>query len=681
MKTALAILICLAIAPSAALAMTVMQDPSGDVSATTRTDQTTMIPAGARDIADLTQLDLAESETELTFTLYDAAYSQTAEPDGAFLSFGFNLKGTEFLVGYSIPSTTPLYPATGASLSHRLIGETTWEPAQQLETEFAAGSPGSFVAHVPRELLVDEFGNQPRAGDVLDAFWSSSVDHFSQGSLVSVVGPGLVAKITDAMPNTGTSDAAIELQLTPPTGKTVELSSPEPIRSSNGEQGTIVFQVFTSNYGPEAIDLSLSIVDAPSQWTTALARTSVRVPSETTVATPVIVGIPFGHSHGKFLGMNVSLSNQNGETLDRLQLGIKYLDIPQPAGHHNTLWLHTLLDDPALGVADLASGHTNPFMSTDEEDTRDTHGNLYSDHFGPIQAPTTFTWCIPLSPTLQIGLDFDLQGDLDFRANLQAGIPVTGNAQTRLLLSGSPTESGFGDQSTCTEDRSFLAIANFPSAPVSLQPGTPVDIAATTPPAADLVPYARGRELMLEVILTTDTPVSYRLADEPRIVAGGSLTLPLFEYHDPAPRVQVEGPTITTNTPPKLLRNPGTTAVFNFTIAGNEDDYQIQVLGLNNEWAQPIPATVKPDGTFSIQVRIPNDALDGILCDLIVKAVSKDNENLALARITVEVDQDIQHPNDATLSNANGAPSAGFGALSLTLLGLAIAASRTKPRT
>lgn len=187
----------------------------------------------------------------------------------------------------------------------------------------------------------------------------------------------------------------------------VNIAAKKPFRPSNGAAAAYLFEL--SANGPAGSHVTVGLVGLPETWSAAYPRTLV-LPREGNASFPVILGVPFAHSHGGEQQIRVVLTDMKDETTwGAAAMAIHWLDVAQPAGHHPTLFLHSA---PGSDPLASATGRLDVWMSTVEDlsgqATEDpipaaNPGGL-SERAGGLHRYTLPN--VPLSPALQLGLSF-----------------------------------------------------------------------------------------------------------------------------------------------------------------------------------------------------------------------------------------------------------------------------------
>lgn len=145
------------------------------------------------------------------------------------------------------------------------------------------------------------------------------------------------ATLFDVIQGTDTMTFPADARLTIPgaEGLAIGISTPSPIRFSNGAATTFHWPITISNQGtleeftiattqPESFE-----VDAPA---------AIRISPGEEKTMQVFVTTPFRHLHGETEQVHITISSETGNTT--YPIGIHYPLIPQPAGHHPTMWFH-----------------------------------------------------------------------------------------------------------------------------------------------------------------------------------------------------------------------------------------------------------------------------------------------------------------------------------------------------
>ena len=678
-----------------------LEDPAGDA-ALTALGQPAGAPAEVASETDLVHLDILESRSHLTFTVGIAAHRE----DGAFGAVTltrFRHADTRYEVGIWTRDegrTAWLAQYDGARDAFVRVAEL----AQQVDM-----SASTVSADVPRHLLVDGNGSAPFPGRLLEDLhtfaWTIQAGAIRAGPLPL---PSPVLALGDRMPDAGFAPQPFVVRMGLAQTGHAMLGSEQPFRASNGEASTFVFRVDATNHGPAEDRFAFRALDTPMGWTVRMPPSSLAIPARTTITLPVVVQTEFGHRHGEsasFILEMASLSDR--ASVGRVELGLRYADPPQPAGHHNVLTFHTSRWDAGNPFSEAfvtafsaAYGHdvrTEPYMNADPDDELDTRMPAEAapcefDFPPQVRTAAAYCWFIPLAPRLELGLDFDLAaGPGKVHLPIRSAGPMPGAVVGGALYFAYPAE----EQPTEEWNQRFeqVRLADItPTAPLELGANAQMtlDLDVVPTPESDLVPWRPDAQLWLVVAMTTtrpQEPFSGHL--EPELLPGGSLQLPLLEYADPVQSVffgastallEVEGAA-------EKLVNPGEAAVFTLqlrNLADADATFHFQLAGSRSEWAQIVGSghlRVPAQGSVPVRVlvRAPADAPDGAVADLVVEATSIHDVTVrGLARLKTTVDRDADLADESALagdvSRAKGmpAPAPALGLLALAAFALAL---------
>jgi hypothetical protein len=681
----------------------VLDDRAGDVKlAFASTDQD---PAGRWVAADLRSLDVRETPEAFTFTLTVASLKPSPEvpifeDTGYGIEFRHNdrqfrieMQRQDYGTGADTYGYLEVYDPGRAS--YDMLG-TSQQPTVDLDA-------GTLAFTVDRDLLVDGQGNAPHP-EVPFSGWrvlseGNPVFGASFGSFCLLEDQGCVADpfpaAHDAMPDVGNGTADLPIRFGVAQSGDARLSSESSTRASNGEATTIVYQVVGRNLDLSNRTFALSASGVPAGWQVTLPAERMKIPGNGSVTFPVLLNLPFAHQHGTYQKFLVELTSvADPASVGRIQLGVRFTNPPQPAGHHSTLWLHASLpqspsmlpatDNPAADS--LLAGSRELYMNALEQDPLDGHkevpGSGCRAGGASLQVPPAvpprqgYCWSIPLSPALQLGLDFDLQRTGKISIPFKTTLPMLGSTLEGELRHYAPAQAdtnssdvpGFSD----TRERTVLA---------TLKAKAPVDVGANTEgtfleadlvptPESDYVPYVKGASLVLElrVAFTRADTLSLGGSMSPLVQGGGTLTdLPLNEYRDRVAQVFASNNTLllVATGPQDRATNPGKTVLFNLTLenhAASTGTFNLDLSGTHLAWAEllePVGAQVRigagQSQPVSVAVRVPKDADQGDASDLVLSATSASDLNIrSLARLYTAVDTAKQYPDDAPFLLASG---------------------------
>jgi hypothetical protein len=720
--------------PAAGTAVRLLDDAGGDVQVTAAGQAGS--PAGRFEAADLKALDVAETADELTFTV--TAASLHGSPEAPFLEtiiyrVGFQHNDRQFRV--ILVRNVVQTASYSAQLQAYDAGRHGFFALTRMQEAAADEAANTLSASFAKDLLVDAEGNAPQpqmpftgwhvgATNIGTSFFGGG-----QGGQVCVAttcqGPPNV-QASDAMPNqgNGTTDLAIRFGVV--QAGHARLASPIPTRASNGEATTIVYQVTARNLGAASELFMLGASGAPGGWDVQLPAEHVTIPGNGSVVFPVLLSMPFTHQHGTYEFFVLSLTSmRDSGSVGRVQLGVRFSNPPQPAGHHNALWVHTADSLNFLDQVPFGAEATDPvigtgatlYMNAQEDDPLDSHlqvpGQGCNFNTQAVPPRAGYCWDIPLSPGLEIGLDFDLNKTGKVSVPVTTKPPLLGAQLTGSLLYYPPPNNtrqqrnGFGPNGF--EDASVEVGRLKPQAPVDIgaSTSTPVILAADLAPTGKetYIPFAKGASLVLrlEVDFTGTIPTQFpNEATPPFIQPGGLVTdLPLFEYHDRVNQLFASSSSLmlSAGSPQDRMANPGKQVLFNLTLMNHGEaaaTVDLQLTGTHTDWSQMLAPTASqvtvPAGgrlPVSVAVRIPPTAAPdanghGDMADLVLSVTgTADLNQRTLARLHVMVDDSRDWPGDEAAIQAmmgmkakKGTPGLEAPLLLAAALGLALAMRR-----
>jgi hypothetical protein len=608
-------------------------DPEGDVNTTILEDQ--QIPIGPQAF-DLLQLDAVESRDTIDFTATIANFQRTTDT-GLNLFTGFQFDDTEFLCIIEF-SSLPIGDITSGYLYKRPAGGAEWVNQNITYATVTDGAPATVKFTVDRNDIQNEIGFTPYEGDKLESFWMAITDEITRSQIVGGL-PRLAPYIH--FDDNAESNNVLQLEQGQEQRKGIQLHSPEPIRRTNGEGQTLIFNVTTTNFEEEDREIQFTITDAPADWEVTPLVPVLSVPAGTTVSTPVAVSIPFRHTHGDTVTTTITLSDLETEkTLDSLELGMYFLKIPLPSGHHDTVWFHTLGESDPDATGQYRGTRTTPFLTTNQEQGWDTKNPVQSRSYDLVK-PTMFFWCLPINPAMMIGLDM-LEGAGETVIDFRSELPLSGTAEGRIMLHGDG--QGYMEDSKCSR-KPGKEIASFDVGQLNLERGVVVTKeilfeteASRTPPSMQWMVI----EITYNVELSL-APLGYY----PTIEHGMHMSLPLADYEEELPKFQsLSDAELDVLGDSRVKRNPGSVALFEFQLTG-EGEYALELIGNQAGWAS-LPSSTANEGSLFATVSIPNDASIGSVLELVIQA--QQGEELALAQFSVEVAEG-EFPDDRETAN------------------------------
>jgi len=665
-------------------------------------------PGGRFGPTDLKSLDVQETNEGFSFILGVATLSPSpAEIPGAesgryaimFQNFDrqFRLNIQRFTFGGTqyAASLQALDPAR-----HGYFTVTNNPQDIEVKEDLTANTVTATLKH--RDLLVDGHGAAPHPEVPFTGFHATAAalsNNIQFGRAPGAGGQKLpVPTATDAMPdsqNSTLNGGAMPIHFGVLQSGHARLKADIPARSSNGEATTFVYEVLAMNMGASEDHFNLLTIGVDPTWQVKLPADQVVIPGNGTLRLLILVTTPFAHQHGKFVNFLLEMhSVSDPATVGRIQLGVRYAQPPQPAGHHPQLWLHSTsagTDPTTVALQTLFPGQggvdNEAYMNAETTDPNDNSvdvpGDLVCDDL-PVgstcdtpsgsQTPTThYRWEIPLSPGLDMGLDFDMA---DKGSNLN-NVPPAINFKiattlplNNAVLSGrlvhyaaatgpvDPFGNSFGNATVVATLETTPAV-NVPQQSAAFEFNTKIHSA----PGGDFVPFQKGASLVLQLDLNftrVDNPFGPH--DVPKLTPGGTLTLPLFEYHDPVSDIYLSTVELVATSKADRFVNPGKTALFNITLVnhGNkEGSFIVDMTGTHGPldekpWARLLAPsatlTVPANGSVAIAVavNVPADAKRPDAADLVITAASQSDPNQrSLLHLYAVVDTDHDYPDES----------------------------------
>lgn len=687
----------------------ILQDGEGDVQMVGPIgEQTPPVDAG-RDV-DLVGLDVTEDPDAFQFLLdlMDLRSSEESDDLGATHWIHFAHEDAKFRIELQGSLTLGGEPLFSVNFQRYEPGADRYEHVDMWIADVDVGA-ATIASRVPRELLTTANGTAPRPGSTLDGLWVlSEGNRLVRGFTYN----GVYADtpyFTDRMPDQG-EGGPFEVQLGVRQTGHAHLASEEPFRASNGEATTYVFDVAATNRGDAPDTFELNASDVPDSWSVELPTPVVTIGNNTTAKVPVIVRTAFNHQHGGVDRFLLALrSASDPESVGRLEMGVRYLWPPQPAGHHDTVWFHSIdheqtVADTAWGAALDALGEggalQEPYMNALQDDPRADEVpipgsfcrvELLDDDY---PAGSGYCWDLPLSPELALGLDFALEREGELSATISTMVPMPASSieGTIHYLEPSDGDQRFGDQ---RERVPIATIARSELQDIGAGGSATFTTNVTPLPEADWIPYERGAGLVLELRVLTLRPENFYLGpkEEPQLEPGGVLRLPLNEYEDPVKDVYSFGGAVTAvvRGPQQKPVNPGETVTFQVEMrngGAERDTFSLRLVGSHIEWAhllEPRPVTLDPGEkrVVTIAVNAPDDAVHGDRADLVLEVSSgSDLDVRSLVRILAVIDAETDHPDEAEFARsieereAKESPPVSWALLAVTMTGAALLRSR-----
>lgn len=547
MRAALTLLTALLLSATAS-GVLILEDPAGDV---TMASYDVVLDAPYDWAAvDMVAIEIDETEESFLWTVEIAGVPTDAAgncPDSGDLRSFFRYGNLEYNVQQGRDVTCApyalLWETLGSDFNRRLIGPLDVEAADTRIT-----------ATIPRELIVDDSGAPPIAGR---EFTNIRARSFSMASLggPDISDPfspeeGDLLVVNDNVPDTAVDDDAGGTYRILSGGSRSEgdirMWSDHPFRASNGGSGVHAFALNVENMGAPT-DVMVLLIGTPESWRVSPPAALTLGTGERATLT-VAVETPSGHQHGgtdRFVARADTAAGHWAEA----DLGIHYLDVPQPAGHHPTLFLHPQPWEQANPfVTNFVGGDGDLWMDTLSEPREGA---------GPVQGFQDFigeprvSWPICLSGDLRLGLDFDLGREGAFIGSFTATKPYLGATLGGTLYQIKPGPAYAFCHPFFMEQREFVELATL--APVDLgdvQGSFGIDTPVTA--LVDDLPLEPGSTLMLELWVEhglVSTPGGSGITLDP----GASLDLPLLEYITDAPIGLIGGDAVVDDVDPDVF--------------------------------------------------------------------------------------------------------------------------------
>jgi hypothetical protein len=686
---ALVLLLLLVPQPSLAAAgephgVRVLEDPQGDVALANPSG--TPVPVSAEQFSsiDILAADVLETEDGFFFTLWVAAFPPASPVPftGGQVALLFRHADVGYGVEYNMFST---FRSAALLVDPSLSGQYDYQTELDLTVDEAAARMTAFV---PRQLLGDRDGAPPFPGRSFEGFQALSQGAGFGGNIQVM---DVSVESIHASDEAG-STSVLPILLGVRQDGAARLAASRPFRASNGEAATFIFEVEATNAGEAEAFYRLEAVRTPANWQVTFPQAQLRLDAGESILVPVLATVPFAHQHGRLASFLVEMKDlADPASVGRVELGLHYTEPAQPAGHHSQLFLHSRAPDQfisALGTAFNVFGH-DISMNTLEQDPLDQAAAI-PGQFGGLQGGTpprvTFSWFIPLSPALQMGIDVDLARTGTLHIPVSTTLPMPAAVLDGYLYVYSFTPSD-------DEDDFFGTFEETPIA--QLVPTAPVEVGAASSAAFDtaIVPLRSGdylaydpeANLVLQLNLSFERPALFTTPEAPVIQPGGHLQLPLLEYADPVDDLFTGdlGLALEPMGGAERRAPPGGATLFTVNATGPAGHYALLAHGPESAWVE-FPAGdlhVEDDGAGRTQVlvRVPADAADGSVVDLVVEAAGGPADAVrSLTRLRVTVDATA--PDETALAAQPGAKDTPGPAPALALLALAALALARRGR-
>jgi hypothetical protein len=621
---------------------------------------------GDSDNADLLSFDIQEADTALDLVFTVKTLKQTAS-DATYYAY-FTWGKVEYVVAAQQRTIPNVNTYTGAYLYTRgAFSQSMGDLPYEVDAE-----KGTFRVTIQKAYLLDQDEETPTKGDVLKDVSVEAVVSLAAFRI------GLAGEVSDRLPDDGTKD--FTLQVGDLMSGHLMAEAENRIRVSNGGSTTFVYRVALSNTGEGSDEVEVSTGVLPEGWNTTV-QSPVRLgPDETKVLT-VLASVPFGHTHGGFDSFNVTMQSRfDPGSRAVVRLGVLHTPVPQPAGHHDELFLH------AKQQGGLLSWGGDVSMNTDAAHDADA-----------AEAPSysrdgdAMYWWIPLNPSLAMGMDFDLE-----RLGALAGSVIgrtTGEATVRAELLYGSAGQAYDEGETI-----LLAESDDQTVTLDLRNPTPFSLVMTPLEESDYISFNPSASLYLRVELAGSAGTGF-LCCVPEtspslLTADFKLKLPLNEYHDKLTGVAEAAAAIDViaDGPVEKLGRPGTTMTYGFTLRNGGSTpvvLDVDLAGSGVDLGTVVPAgpvSLEPGESrkVTLAVGIPSEAKEGEEIEVLLFAHAQDDPSktaIARTKTTVTLSGEAAADETDVLLAAQSADNdtPGLGAFgTLAALGVALLAFRRR---
>ncbi len=652
MRTLSLLALALLLAPTT---QALLDDPEGDVQVIAA-GQPSSAPDGRYEAFDLLNLTIAETVEALSFifTVGDLDHSDDVPVlENVDLVATFMRGTTEYQLRVAfnvhLMTLTGDDPNAFANLERWEAGSQFPSHDERFDAWFDVES-SSIGVDVPRDRLRDHLGATPLPGAKLADLWVESTARIAgpPGILAEDLWEAAQITAVDRMPDAGT--ATFEVVGGGGEVRGLSLAARASSRLTNGEATTLLFEPEITNLDDEPHTVRFTSAGVPKGWDVWFPGEGMHLEPGERQVVPVLVRIPFAHAHGEVVDLDVrAQSHGDPSTYGTTQLSVVFTDIPQPAGHHDRLWLHAQraywFQLTFQGVPVQAEDNAVGYLNTVEEHGEDLPILARVGQRGQYEP----TWLLPLSPALGIGLDMDTTstGEAEVIVRSDRILRTTTMQGRALHVSPAGLETVLGT----FEDN---------GSPVDLAPDTQHTFELTfTPSGVERIAYQPDAQLWLELWLAqpdeVDQTVSLFTPME-HLLVGTWFQLPLDEYHDDVSEAFASLQQVRLlSDAQERFANPGAVAVFDIEVINSGMEaarFDLSLDGLNEEWAElPLSRVSVPAGQSAMAqlvVRVPATAQDEEMADIVVQAVRTDDPAVrALLRLVVRVDEDAVHPDQA----------------------------------
>jgi hypothetical protein len=616
-------------------------DPIGDTNYHVANQPTTQIDRPAVDITELT-IGNEDSETFQITLVMNGPNGLTANPlplETKQYQVAFEFEGAQ----YEVHAKRVPCDLTEASLLK--IDEFGESNAGCIEKQFEANPP-TFKFIVPKEQILNAQGEYPRSGSKITNIQATAKE------LLIPTGPD--NRIIDLGPDTPIPEWRFQTSLL--EANEVQFTPLQNTRYSNGIAGTLAYKILTENQGDTIRFIELAAAETPAEWEITLPPSFTLEPGQSKEIA-VIITPPDKHLHGALETAAIEAIVEGESAI--IELNIQYLSIPQPAGHHDTLYVHT-------ADKDIAWMNTN---EPEDEPFSVAPPNSKSEGLELI-----YNWFFPLEPSLNLGLQFQDNGTGLASFIIDANV-VDRSGELRASLYYCPGQGsevvGSTKHGRCSvealllaegaQDADFSGLGQFIEIPLEIKvPG------ASIPPSAN-------SNLILDVQFTTEVP--HGIQETGLMIQPGSMIqLPLLEYLDDVDESIRDSQLISLsrNTDFESRAKPDSKAWVDFGIESQvESVVIIQFTGHNTGWIEGDFPTEYPvrEGSngYLIEINIPSDAVDGDFVEAFMVATMGEESVASKFLVTVDSNAPSQVRPDTELNVHENTPGPGLAAFVMVI--------------
>lgn len=635
----------------AGTAEVLLGDAIGDQEVTA--EDGTSVPIQRWDGLDLVELDIEEfaDRFEMILSVGDIAPAgeNLVVVDGIHWKINFEYRDTPLQIQISRYGSAPISDAMfyRALLQGYEAGIDRWYGMNELEMVVDT-SANQLTVVLPRTHIVAADGTGLIKDATLDNIYvESQLDSEGVQLVNSPAGTiGFPIRGYDRMPDDGSAFWTI-VEGVEQKG-TALLRSAAPVRVSNGEATTLLFELDAVNQATEQHLFTFTAHGVPNNWVLTFPVERLRIDAGAKEVIPVLLTVPFQHQHGLYVPIEIRMHDQHdAESMGQIELGVRYTEVPQPAGHHNTVYLH----QQGFGG----------YFNTVEVDSQDTSEPIQSRSSCGCGDYRIQRFDIPLLPGLMMGLDVDMEGtgvaNIPIQFSLDsADVIVSGEIGVYLADDSRP--GFFSDE----KPHSVMALERMQLDFTGEQTQV-VEMQITPREHGDYLPFAPETSLILHLDVAVPAAVPgfccISLTDA-TIQPGGMMQLPLDEYHDDVDQFfsSLSGLELYAQKQHRYV-NAGETVVFNVTLenlGSQSKRFHLETTGTNLGWARIlgddlISVAAGATRPLAVSVTVPMGTADGEFADIALHAADADDSNIrSLVRLVAEVDSTTDYADEIVAS-------------------------------